>query len=759
MKTSLLLLLLVLINSTNFSQTNRGIISGRVIDKSTKQPIPFASVVVVETQFGAASNFEGEFKIENLPPNTYRLSVSAIGYNTVTKTDISVSNVKPSIVDFELQESTIELEGVTVTSDYFAKDPTQIGSVSSFGYEEIRRAPGGFEDVIRALSVLPGVAQAEAGRNDLIVRGGAPSENLFIVEGIEVSNINHFGTQGATGGPLSFINLDFVNQTTFSTGAFPVMFGDKLSSVLKIDLREGRNDRLGGKATISASQFGLNLEGPTSENSNLLFSLRRSYLDFIFKAAGFGFVPEYWDLLTKFNWDLDNKNSISYIYVGALNNVRYFNDTEDQRYDNSRILGSDQLQYMTGLTYRHLFNNGFARLIFSRTHVDFNTSQRDSLLNPIFKNESLEAENRIKAEVIYNPLKTTEITFGGDVKFIKFNADIFFPNFKTTFGEILPINSIKTKNNFLKYSSFLNVSQGLSNRISMNLGIRFDHFNQINNKNYFSPRFSASYLFSDKLSFNFSTGIFYQFPSYIWLATGDLNKNLSAIRVNQFVLGTDFKLRDDTQIKLETYYKDYNDYPTSLLRPYLVLANTGAGYSGSEDNFSSFGLEPLVSAGSGFARGIELSIQKKLSDIPFYGIMSLTLNESKFIGLDGIQRAGSYDQRFIFNISGGYKINEEWEASAKFRYASGRPWTPFNSDGTQSISLFNSERLQPMHSLDLRLDKRWFYDNFTLITYIDIQNVYGRNNSNLIRWDQRTQSTIRSSSIGILPSIGVSLEF
>jgi len=356
---SIILLITILSATTIFAQNVSGEIYGRVIDAVSKQPLVGANVILLGTNAGAATNFDGEYKINNVSPNTYQVRASLIGYTSVTKTNIAVGTSRPIQLDFELTEQAIELENVTVTADYFTRIPTEVTSLKNFSYEEIRRAPGGFEDVIRALSILPDVAQAEAGRNDLVVRGGAPSENLYIVEGIEVPNINHFGTQGASGGALSYINLDFVKETSFSTGGFSSKYGDKLSSILSIDLRNGRNDRLGGKATISASQFGLNVEGPLSANSDFIFSARRSYLDLIFKAAGFGFVPEYYDVLSKFNFKLDNYNSLSYLFIGAFDNVRYFNETTDQRYDNSRILGSDQVQYFTGLSWRKIFDGGF----------------------------------------------------------------------------------------------------------------------------------------------------------------------------------------------------------------------------------------------------------------------------------------------------------------------------------------------------------------------------------------------------------------
>jgi hypothetical protein len=292
----------------------------------------------------------------------------------------------------------------------------------------------------------------------------------------------------------------------------------------------------------------------------------------------------------------------------------------------------------------------------------------------------------------------------------------------------------------------------------MNLGIRTDYINAISQKYSFSPRLSLAYLLTDITTLNFSTGIYHQSPSYIWLISDATNRELKKIRVDQYILGIDHRLRNDVNLRVESYYKDYKNYPASITRPYIVLANTGAGYTGAEDNFASFGLEPLVSEGKGFARGVELSVQKKSSRISHYGLFSLTYNETFFTPLDGIKRPGAYEQKWILNLSVGYIFNEKWEASFKFRYATGKPYTPFNPDGTQSLANYFSKRLPELHSLDVRVDRRWNFDGWTLITYIDIQNVYNRDNVSLYRWDARTKTVDEGSNIGILPSIGVSLE-
>lgn len=757
MKRSILILTIIFISSSAVAQENNIAIYGKVVDKFTQQPLPGANVLVLNTNFGSSTDLNGKFKIRNLPAGEYQVRASILGYGSITKTDVLVISGFPPEIIFELEEKAIELEGVVVRSDYFETSRLELVSTRGFNNEEIRRSPGGFEDVVRALSVLPGVAQVEAGRNDLIVRGGAPSENLYLIDGYKVQNINHFGTQGATGGPLSYINLDFVSGTTFSTGGFPVNNGDKLSSSLSIDLRKGRQDRIGGKATISATQFGLNVEGPISKSSQFIVSARRSYLDFIFKAADFSFVPEYWDILGKADFEIDKNNSLSVLLISAIDDINFFNDTEDQRYDNSSIIGSEQLQYLMGIKYRHLIENGFINLSLSRNFVDYDTRQSDSLLVPVYLNKSREVENTFNAELTYKLSKKTDITLGGDAKLIDFEADILLPGFITTFGDSLPTTALDTTVTYYKGALYLNYNSVFFDRVITNLGIRGDYFNALDTKYYFSPRISLSFLVNDLTRINFSTGIYYQSPSYLWLAGDAMNTRLKNIRVNQFILGFDHYLSADAQLKVEGFYKDYSNYPVSLLRTYLTLANTGAGFG--DENFESFGLEPLISAGEGEAKGVEFSLQKKLSDTPYYGIVSLTYSVADYIALDNVERRGSYDQTWILSLSGGYKISREWEVSLKFRYSTGRSYTPYISDGTQKISDYNSLRFPENHSLDLRVDKFWFFSGWSLITYIDIQNVYNRKNISSVRWDVRTRSPEFNESIGILPSIGISAVF
>lgn len=754
-----LALFLIFITTIAVAAPAAGIIKGKVTNVASKQPVAFATVVVLGTQKGATTADDGSFTIDGLQPGTYQVRVSAVGFATITLADVVVTNTKPAELTIQIEETSLILQDVTITSDYFYTPPTDVNSTTSFSYEELRRAPGGFEDVVRALSILPGVANASAGRNDLVVRGGAPSENLYVLDGVKLPTINHFGSQGATGGPLSFVNLDFVKESVFSTGGFSSIYGDKLSSVLKIDLRDGRTDRIGGKATISASQFGLNLEGPLSENSNFIFSARRSYLDFIFKAAGFGFVPEYYDVLAKYDWNINKNQKLSYLFISAFDNVRWFNDTEDQRYDNSRVLGSNQIQYGTGLTFTNLLPKGYYKITLSRNFIDYDSRQSDSLLNPIFLNVSREAENKLKFEYFHQFSKITELTTGVQGEYITTSFDVKLPRFRTSFGENLPVDSVKTDKNYYKYSAFANVTHRFTAGLLFNAGFRLDDFSGITNGLRLSPRFSLEYKFNPETGISFSTGVYHQSPSYIWLIADARNTDLKPMRVDQYVLGIEHRVSSDAILKLEGFYKKYLDYPASIARPYVVLSNTGAGFEGSDNNFEAFGFEPLTSAGTGVAQGIEFSAQKKLSEIPFYGILSLTWSQIENTALDGVARTGKYNQEWLLSLSGGYQFDESWEASFKFRFSSGAPYTPFEANGSQLVSKYNTARLPDAHALDIRVDKKWFFEKFTLITYIDVQNVYNRKNVFAYRWDRREQRQDGGGNIGILPSIGVSLEF
>lgn len=735
-----------------------GQLQGSIVDNATGESLPAATISIIGTKLGGIADVNGNFKVNKVPAGTYSIRATLIGYNDKVISDIVIGPSRPAEVTIKLKQTTISLNSSTVvTSAFFSGTTNSYTGTQTLSNEEIRRLSGSFEDVVRTTSNLPGVAQVQAGRNDLIVRGGGPTENLYLIDNFEVTNINHFGTQGSSGGPLSYINLDFVDNIQFLNGGFGVKYGNRLSSALDIKLRNGRNDRLGGKATISGSQFGLDLEGPLGKKGSIIVSGRRSYLDLIFRAAGFEFVPEYWDFLVKANYRFDSKNQLSVLGILALDDIKFFNEDAEDIYENSRRLKSKLQQGVNGISWRHLIPNGILTLSAGQNYVNYDYSQSDTLMNPYFISDSYEYETYLKLESQLLISKSTNLSAGLVGKFTKSSGHILLDNFENSFGETISIDNTY-KINANNSAAYFQLSQEFG-LLSTTAGIRFDYFDLIENRSKLSPRFGVSYKLTPRFSISGSIGKYRQSPSLVWLSSNSYNRGLNFTSADQYIIGLEFLAREDTRIRLETYFKNYTDIPASLQQEYIVMSNVGAGFGGSEESFSSFGIDSLVSDGKGRAYGLELFFQKKLSEVPCYGTISLSFNKSEYAGINDIYRPGSYNQSFIGVFSGGYVFNSAWEFSTRFRYETGRPFTPFEDDGTQNPDLYNTRRIAANHSLDLRIDKRWFFKGWTLITYLDVQNVYNYKANEVPRYNARNDELETVNSLGLFPILGISAEF
>lgn len=765
MKIICVLFFVLSIQSVATSQETSSI-TGRVTEESTGLPLRRVTIGVLQGETlvaGGKTMPDGFFTITDVPVGEYTVRFNLVGYNTLLLDNVVVVSGEPT--DMRVQLSIVSTEEISVEENRFVRPNDIANSIKSLRYEEIRRSPGGFEDIGRVLQTLPGVSFVNNGRNDLIVRGGAPTENLFVVDNTTVPNINHFGSQGSTGGPVSIIELDFVNEVDFISGAFPAKYGDKLSSVLDIRLRDGNRNTFLADINLSATGLGAVLEGPigSKKKGSWLFSANRSYLDLIFNAAGFGFVPEYTSAQLKAVYDFSDKNSLTVNLWGNLDKVRFNNDDEEDRKDNENILQNNQNGYVNSYEFKSVLSpNSVLKLNLGRTYTKFDYSGRDSLFTEIFSNNTTEGNTTMKAEYLVFPSGSTQIETGAGWTFVNSNSDIlrvadttYFVDDQTGSRYVLPDLDINTDLQPGKAFAYAQLSQVFLSNFRLNIGARYDYFSEISNKNYFSPRASVVYNASPKLNFSLGYGNFYQSPSLVWLAGYEQNKSLNEIRSDQYVAGVEYLFSADWRVTLEGYYKDYSDYPASTIRPFIVLSNTGGDFEQTQD----FGIEPLVSKGTGYSKGIELYIQKALTT-NYYGLINLSLFDAKYKALDGVERNSSFNNRFIFTILGGYKPGKEWEISGKFRYIGGRPFTPINPvDGTQLVSRYNSEYLPDFNSLDLRVDKRWNFSGWTLITYLDVQNVYGRKNISGYQWNKYTNQIEANESIGVLPTIGINAIF
>lgn len=761
MKRIITVLLLILSVSITLSQ-QKDVLTGIVVDKNSQSLLKDINIRVLGTELKAKTKEDGSFMITGIPVGTYQVEFTSVSYQSFIQTDVVITTGIQ-------RELIIELQGVTtdevvIEDSRFQKPADVTTSYKSLSFEEIRRFPGGLEDIGRVIQSLPGISLTSDGRNDLVVRGGSPAENLFLVDGFEVNNINHFGSQGATGGPISILNLDFVREVNFLTGGFSAKYGDKLSSVVEVVQRTGNTEKFFGKINLSGTGFGANFEGPISKKnkSSWLVSARRSYLDIIFNAAGFSFVPEYTDFQAKVFYRLNNNNTLEFNSFGALDNVRFNNDTEENKQNNLNILTNNQKSYSAGISWKTLLDKkSFIVAAISRNYTNYFFSQRDSSFNEVFRNESKESDVQLKLEYSSKITDHTLLSVGTAGKMIKLNYDIdkkpdtlYYIDPNTGNNIVLPAVRILDNSRTVKAFVYAEIVQNLMNRIKFTAGIRYDYFGLINRKSYISPRTSLSITITPKLSLNLAYGVFYQSPSNLWIVGSAQNRNLRDIRADHYIAGIEYLLDESTRLTIEGYYKDYKYYPVSVNRPYLILANN----SGFEDQ-NTFGLEELRSEGTGNAKGFEIFLQKSLTK-NFYGTLSFSYSDVNYKAYDGIERRSDWDNRYVVNLNGGYKLGKSWEFSAKLRIAGGRPYTPINpADGSINYEYYNSEILPVYHRLDVRAEKKFIFSAWTLTTYVDIQNIYNRQNVFRYVWNSFKREIETNRNLGILPTIGVSAEF
>ncbi|MBN1971421.1 MAG: TonB-dependent receptor, partial [Candidatus Delongbacteria bacterium] len=732
-KLNISLIIALFVMSYNLYSNNYGVISGRVIDSDTKSPLPFANVTIIDTKLGAETDSLGQFYITNVPVGLQRVQVQYIGYLPQIKTDVSVSTGKVAFVEIRIEENSYQLEEAVFTLGYFPEDEKTQTSTVSLSSEEIRRFPGGFEDVVKTVSTLPGIAvNTSGGRNDLLVRGGGPSENLFLVNDIEIPNINHFSTQGSSSGSLSFVNLEFVDDVAFSTGGFSAEYGDKMSSTLALKIQNKNIKDYETKLNISATQYGANFKAPLFDNGNLIFSARKSYLDLIFKASGLPFVPVYTDFNLFANYDLSPEDKLFVLGLVAIDEIDRDQSSEENRIRNSGLLDNTQNIFIGGISYRRLIDGGYFDLILNNNHYRYDFEQVDEDEVPYFSSKAIENESNSKLNIFKAISNKIGIKSGISYKRITTDYETIFADSiydqngnKVAAMDLGLDGDLISKNSSNKYSFYSDMDYLLNSYFEFKLGMRVDYYDFLNDKYSFSPRGSVKYIFNQNLSFRLSGGTYFQSPSTVWM-TNKANRDLKPLRNDMGVLGANYRIDDDLKLNIEGYYKNYSDLPSGTIEgvnDYIVITNTGIGFGGREDNFQSFGYAELNSGGKAYSYGADISMQKKYSDTPYYGLTSLSYSKTIVTPNNNKEYPSQYDQRIIFNLSGGYIFNPRWEVAFKFRYFTGIPITPvyIPSENPENPGFvknlpdeFLKDRLDAGHHLDVRVDRTFNFEKSTL---------------------------------------------
>lgn len=778
----------------------KAIIEGVVSNKVNNDKIYFATIYIEGSSIATNSDENGYYKLENLEPGFYNVTATYIGFKKKTIYEIEVRNNKVTQLDFSLSEDQVMIDQVEIKAKAFIVNEESPISLRSINASEIARNPGGNRDISKVLQSLPGVASSNSFRNDIIIRGGAPNENRFYLEGIEVPNINHFATQGSSGGPVGMIDANLIRSVDFYSGAFPVNKGNALSSIVNFNLKKGNTKEQVIGATLGSSDAGFKLEGPIGKKSSFILSLRRSYLQFLFKAIGLPFLPTYNDLLYKQNLKINDKNSITFIALGALDKFELNSNANQSITDqatierNNYILGylpiNNQWNYTVGGKWTHFGGKHYQNVYLSRNHLNntaFKYVNNTESLGKSFdyKSEEIETKFRYELNTKWNNWK---IQYGLGLQNVLYTnqtqSQMLIGN------NIIPF-SLNSRLTFYKYALFTSFTkQILNNRLSLSFGIRVDANTYSKEMQQYlqqlSPRISTSYKINEKWRWNSNVGQYQQLPAYTILGYKEkdvlINKNngVRYIQVQHLVSGLEFLPNAFTKLSIEGFYKNYQYYPFSLTDS-ISLANLGA-------DFGVIGNEAVASSSNGRTYGLELLIQKKLNKI-FYGIISYTLVRSEFVNKNGELKPSAWDNGQILNLTGGVRLKRNWEIGVKFRYSGGTPYTPYKVS-TSSIKQvwdtykkpifnfdqLNTARFDSYHSADLRIDKKWYGEKVLFNLYLDVQNLYNaqfrgigyydtvKDNNNIPITDPNNQNKyllkyIEDISGNRLPSIGILIEF
>ncbi len=768
-------------------------VRGRVIDRASRQPIEGAIVTALfADSLKTATDSAGVFRLQHVPPGIVSFRVNAMGYVAQETPEYLVSPVTPE-VNVELDERVVTLGLLTVRPRQRGKTAESPVSVQVIGVREIEKSPGAGRDISRIVRGYPGVAFSPVGyRNDLVVRGGGPSENRFYMDGIEIPNINHFATQGATGGPVSIVNADLVREIKFYTGAFPSDRAGAMSSVLDFKLRDGFTERQSVKVTLGASEAALSGSGHMGKKTTYVYSLRQSYLQLLFKMIGLPFLPNFIDGQVKVKSRLTARDELTVMLLGGIDRMSLNEDLKGKDESSDYILSYlpkiEQETFTVGAIYKHYAGRHTQTLVLSHNYLNNkNRKYRDNdeslPENLIFRLKSAEQKATIRFE------QKTTWQSGWT---LKGGAEVNALDYANRERRLLQNGNVavsRTRMTLAAYGAFLTADyREPEEHWTASLGVRMDgnNFSSLMRKPWTqaSPRAAFRYFFSPSWSLAVTGGWYHQLPAYTALAFKDAmgertNTRLRYMNVAQAGLGGEWKPSEKLALSVEGFYKSYHRVPLSVADGVpLTCKGTDYGVVGNEE---------LVSTAQGRAYGVEALVRWTLPDrLNLTGSFTWYKSEYRANGRSAYIPS-AWDNRFILNMSGTYDLPRKWSLGMRLSCIGGAPFTPYD-EGLSSLvsywdihgksaydySRYNTKRLPAYAQLDVRVDKDFFFKRWRLGLYLELQNVTvsklrqqdvfmstGKivNHEAPLSEQRYEMKRISQVSGTMLPSIGITAEF
>lgn len=765
----------------------RGSIRGKVVDAATKQPMIGANVLLTGTSLGATTDTEGNFVVNDVEENVYKLRASYVGYQTALKTDVRVVRGKATTLTIELLEDIVKTDEVTADASAFLINKQAPVSNYTYSREEINRTPGATGDIFRAIETLPGVSSSGGEFSAFSVRGASPKENIVLVDNIPVDRVTHFEggseEQEAQGGRFSIFAPNLIAEANFQAGGFSARYGGKNASFVNLKIKEGNRENFTMNGTYDLLGWEYNYEGPTYflPTTTLVVSARHQDFKNVLNLTGQKDLghPRFTDIIIKTTTDIDAKHRISLLGIMApekfdrtLDHVfesENLFQTELQRVREDKYVGGINWRWLTGATgflqttgyYKNRISTqqqgrAYTDPINGAAPVKESVPTRES----IYTIKQREDEYGVKSAYTFIPSSDASFTAGLELSraVLDYSNMISGPDTLFTYeqGDFRPDPARKyiivTPDRYnatfgeavMSYNVFVENSTSFG-PLTINPGIRYEQ-NNLNNKNYISPRFSASYLLDPRTQLTFASGLYYQAPDYRIIAANPVNRSLANERAIHAILGVSRYLGENFKVTVEGYYKSFDDL---IVRP---------------DRTSQI----RTNAGTGWASGVDFSVVRRFVD-KWYGQLNYSYAQSKRNDSNGLGDYNSdFNQPHIFNILVGYELNDEWAFSAKWKFATGRPAdsyiihqdifsNPSFVRYSQEITGKNSRRLDNFHTFNLRVDFRKQLGRFALVSFLDILNVYGRLNVNEERFLERG-GVVEKKGFEMIPTFGLKLE-
>lgn len=712
----------------HFASAQTGTVKGTVTDAATGEPLVGANVLLLETQLGAATDYRGEFSIINVPVGAQSLEASMIGYEPVKKT-VFIEHGRTNIFDFALSVTVISQPGVVVSAERLI-EKTSVSAQSMDG-PKLLKVHGVLEDPMRSVLAMPGFSSGGEFATWLCVRGGAPNENLWLLDWVPVYWPYHFG------GMKSVFNTEMIEHLELYTGGFPPKYGDKLSSVINITSREGSHERIKGKGLLSLINALALVEGPLTSKGSYIISARRSYYDLVLSAEPGTTIPSFYDAQARFSYELAPGQDLHFSTLISSEKARV--EFEDPEPGQPRLIEDYYLVTSSSAEWNWLVNPK----LYSMCAVIFQSANLQMGMNQWWVH-TMVYEPGIREDLTWEMAHAHTLKAGFELRAPMVDWESFFPLNAADIGAwtdtTLQGSRQAIKDDLYLGGVYVQDSWDITSRFSTNFGVRYDN-NSLTKKATVSPRASFRLDVDMLTTLRAAYGYYYQIQEIHEMAE---NPDLNAKLAKHYILGFERMVTPDVRSWIEAYYKDYEHLPT---------VDTTGHYT---------------SEGNGYARGIEFFVQKKGEPLSGWLSYSLSWAQRKEY-LDDSVRWFDYDQRHIVSATIDYTFAETWYLGLQWRFATGKPYTPVVLGVRDTLGNWrpvngekNSERLSDFHRLDISLNKEFSWLGVKPVVFIKILNAYNR--KNLIGYTysfEEDGAPIPEPyyGISIIPAIGFSVEF